>query len=100
MAAWAVHIPPLLTTAASLDPSAEQAMESQNALGALVFVHVAPESVEMIIPLDKTVAAILVPSAEQAMDMATADNGEPIHVTPELVEVKTEPLPSAASLVP
>ena len=67
-------------------------MQSQVLVGALVGVHVAPESVEVYIPPPSTTAPSFVPSADEA-----AENQPPtgalvvVHVAPELVEVYSPP---------
>jgi hypothetical protein len=67
-----VQIPPPLTTATSLLPSADEATDDQLALGEPFSAQVAPESVEVRIgppmpnPLGPPAFTIVVPSAEHA----------------------------------
>src|SRR5262249_22790709 len=60
--------PEVYTTAASRVPSAEEAMEYQTVLGALVCCHVTPLLVEVQMPPPFITAASRVPSAEEAME--------------------------------
>ena len=55
-------------TATNLVPSAEEATEVQYQLGALVWVQLAPEFVEVQIQLLKPAATNLVPSADEATE--------------------------------
>jgi hypothetical protein len=66
-----IELPPW-TAAASLVPSAEDAMADQYMIGALVRVQVAPQLVEVnmpaVPPWSFATAASLAPSAEEAID--------------------------------
>jgi hypothetical protein len=69
------HIPPKLSPANNLFPSAEEATQFQLAPGALVVVHVAPESLEIQIgptrsafEVNGDTATKVMPSAEEATE--------------------------------
>src|SRR5437667_11991612 len=89
-------MPPPLTVATSLLPSAEQATALQGAVGEPFTVQAAPPLVEMrsgpAVPdaLAPAAAAKVMPSAEEATNARPRPNrGVPPQVSPELVEVKT-----------
>lgn len=77
-------------TATSFVPSAEEATENQPVPGTLLDTQVAPEFVEVNIPLPLYDAAAInfVPSAEEATDHhSTAGTLFDVHVAPESAEV-------------
>ena len=74
------------TTAASLLPSDEDAIEYQPKDGALVWVHVQPPFTLVYMPPLAATAASLLPSDDDAIDRQSADKGRPfvtrVHDTP------------------
>ena len=94
-----VYICPPPTTAASLIPSEDEAMEYHPLFDSRE-VHVMPESVDVYIGLPTT-AASLVPSEDEAMDYHHLFDSRAVQVAPESVDVYIwPPYTTAASLVP
>ena len=93
----ALQMSSALTTAASLVPSLDEAMEYQSfALPTEVSsVHVPPESVEVQMFSALTTAASLVPSLDEVMEyhfLMLPTEVFSVHVPPEFVEVQMLPL--------
>jgi hypothetical protein len=81
-----VQTPPPLATATSFLPSAEDARCAQSIAGALVCIHVRPESIELVMAPPSN-AAHSVPSAEEATRWALML--VVVQVAPQFVEVTT-----------
>src|SRR6267142_2436981 len=93
---------PLLSTAASLRPSAEDAIEAQYRIGAALCAHEAPELVERTIGPKEVPgpATRLAPSAEEAracqLPAALFDS----QFAPESLETNTRSAVTAANFLP
>jgi hypothetical protein len=90
-------MPPPLTAATSLHPSADDATANQYRPGALLETQVVPKLVEVKMPSAFAVISFM-PSAEQAMD-SPANPVAYVHVAPESVEIQVPP-PVLAILSP
>ena len=101
-----VQMLPVFTTAASVVPSALDAMPPHflAAPTLVTSVHVAPELVDVQMPPGYTVAASFVPSALDAIPfqaLAAPTLVSSVHVAPELVDVQMLPsYTTVASFVP
>ena len=85
-------------TAASLDPSEDDAIEFQYLLGADVSVHDAPESVLLQMPPPVMTAASLDPSEDDAIELHDAwGAGASVHDAPSAL-IQMRPMSPAASL--